>query len=45
MNSASRTAPTLNTVSPGTRIQTRVSMTGLWTISGDRAYQKPVVTL
>jgi hypothetical protein len=45
MNSASVTAPTLNTMSPGTRIHTKVSMTYEWMISGERAYQKPVVTL
>ena len=45
MNSASSTAPTLKIMSPGTRIHTSVSMTALWTISGERAYQKPVVML
>jgi hypothetical protein len=45
INRASRTAPTLKMMSPGIRIHTRVSMTGLWMISGERAYQKPVVML
>ena len=45
MNSASVNPPMLNTMSPGTRSQTRVSMTVLCTISGDRAYQKLWVML
>ena len=42
---ARNTAPAANTMSPGTRSHTSVSITSEWMISGERAYHRPLVTL